>query len=136
MKNRRDWQLIITRKRLAYFLIAPTLCYQLEYPKSPTIRVPWLLKRIVELFIICALLLVLWVQYMEPELEVWFSLSNSGKGEWLEIINRLMRLSIPNTIGWVMGFYAFFHLLLNIISEVIQFGDRNFYMDWWNCRNL
>lgn len=47
-----------------------------------------------------------------------------------------MRLSIPNTIGWVLGFYAYFHLLLNIISEFIKFGDRNFYMDWWNCRNL
>ena len=73
---------------------------------------------------------------MEPELEAWFSLTNSGKGEWLEIAYRLMKLSIPNTVGWIMGFYSFFHLFLNIISEVIQFGDRNFYMDWWNCRNL
>ena len=80
--------------------------------------------------------MVLWVQYMEPELEAWFSLTNSGKGEWLEIAYRLMKLSIPNTVGWIMGFYSFFHLFLNIISEVIQFGDRNFYMDWWNCRNL
>jgi diacylglycerol O-acyltransferase-1 len=62
-----------------------------------------------------------------------------GEGKyssWHEIIYRLLRLSIPNTIGWVMGFYAFFHLFLNIISEVIRFGDRNFYEDWWNCRNL
>lgn len=73
---------------------------------------------------------------MEPELEAWFSLTNSGKGEWLEIVYRLMKLSIPNTVGWIMGFYSFFHLFLNIISEIIQFGDRNFYMDWWNCRNL
>lgn len=80
--------------------------------------------------------MVLWVQYMEPELEAWFSLTNSGKGEWLEIAYRLMKLSIPNTVGWIMGFYSFFHLFLNIISEIIQFGDRNFYMDWWNCRNL
>jgi diacylglycerol O-acyltransferase 1 len=136
VKNRKDWQLIITRKRLAYFLIAPTLCYQLEYPQSPTIRVPWLLKRVAELVVICALLQVLWVQYMEPELEAWFSISNSGKGDWMEVGYRLMRLSIPNTIGWIMGFYCFFHLLLNVISEVIHFGDRNFYMDWWNCRNL
>jgi diacylglycerol O-acyltransferase-1 len=83
VKNRRDWQLLITRKKLAYFLIAPTLCYQLEYPKSPTIRIPWLLKRIVEFMIISALLLVLWVQYMQPELEAWFSMNNSGKGDWM-----------------------------------------------------
>jgi len=35
-----------------------------------------------------------------------------------------------------MGFYLIFHLLLNIISELIRFGDRNFYSDWWNCRSL
>ena len=35
-----------------------------------------------------------------------------------------------------MGFYSFFHLFLNIISEIIRFGDRNFYQDWWNCKNL
>jgi diacylglycerol O-acyltransferase-1 len=67
---------------LAYFLIAPTLCYQLEYPKSPSIRVTWLMKRLIEFMIVGALLLVLWVQYIQPELEVWLSLNNSGKGEW------------------------------------------------------
>ena len=51
-------------------------------------------------------------------------------------INKLLRLSIPNTIGWILGFYALFHLSLNIISEMIRFGDRNFYSDWWNCRSL
>ena len=45
-------------------------------------------------------------------------------------------MSIPNTVGWILGFYILFHVLLNIISEIIQFGDRNFYSDWWNCRNL
>jgi len=49
---------------------------------------------------------------------------------------RLMRLSIPNTMGWILGFYIVFHLFLNIMSEIIRFGDRSFYEDWWNCRNL
>jgi diacylglycerol O-acyltransferase-1 len=37
---------------------------------------------------------------------------------------------------WIAGFYAFFHLWLNIIGEVLCFGDRSFYRDWWNCRSL
>lgn len=47
-----------------------------------------------------------------------------------------MRVSIPNTMLWVAGFYAFFHLWLNIIGEILYFGDRNFYRDWWNCRSI
>lgn len=37
---------------------------------------------------------------------------------------------------WIAGFYNFFHLWLNILSELLYFADRKFYMDWWNCRNL
>ena len=47
-----------------------------------------------------------------------------------------MRLSIPNTIMWITGFYNFFHLFLNISSEILKFADRMFYLDWWNCRSL
>lgn len=33
-------------------------------------------------------------------------------------------------------FYCFFHLWLNIIAEVLRFGDRTFYKDWWNAESL
>lgn len=26
--------------------------------------------------------------------------------------------------------------MMNISAELLQFADRNFYMDWWNCRTL
>lgn len=29
-----------------------------------------------------------------------------------------------------------FHDVLNIVGELLMFGDRQFYKDWWNCRNL
>ena len=54
----------------------------------------------------------------------------------MELFHRLMRLSIPNTIMWVTGFYNFFHLWLNILSELMRFADRKFYLDWWNCKSL
>ena len=54
----------------------------------------------------------------------------------LDIKFRWLRLSIPNTIMWITGFYSFFHIFLNIIAELLKFADRKFYMDWWNCRSL
>lgn len=71
IEYRKNWMELLSRKRLYYFLFAPTLCYQISYPRSPTIRIVWLLKRVVELVIISALLGVIWLQYIEPELHHW-----------------------------------------------------------------
>lgn len=54
----------------------------------------------------------------------------------LFVLFRWLRLSIPNTIMWITGFYSFFHIFLNIIAQLLKFADRKFYMDWWNCRSL
>ena len=35
----------------AYFLFAPTLCYQMSYPRNPSIRFTWLMRRVVEMFV-------------------------------------------------------------------------------------
>lgn len=40
-------------------------------------------------------------------------------------------LQVPNHLIWLLFFYAIFHSGLNITAEVLQFGDRTFYKDWW-----
>lgn len=65
-----------------------------------------------------------------------FKALHNPEATWLEIINRHLRLSVPNTIAWIAGFYGVFHLWFNILGEVLYFGDRNFYKDWWNCRSI
>ncbi len=66
-----EWEEFITHGRLWYFIFAPTLCYQLKYPRTSSIRKDWLAKRFVEFVFVASFQLVLWVQYMEPELEAW-----------------------------------------------------------------
>jgi hypothetical protein len=29
-----------------------------------------------------------------------------------------------------------FHFWLNIVAELLRFGDRRFYLDWWNACSL
>lgn len=53
-----------------------------------------------------------------------------------QIAERLLVLSIPNTYIWLLGFYLYFHLYLNLCAEITRFGDRVFYRDWWNARNI
>lgn len=59
---------IATVQRLAYFIVAPTLCYQLEYPRNTSIRKGWLAKRVGEYLISTLVMNILAVQYLLPYL--------------------------------------------------------------------
>ena len=48
----------------------------------------------------------------------------------------LFKIASSGIICWLIGFYNLFHLSLNILAEILYFGDRNFYNDWWNCKSL
>ena len=58
------------------------------------------------------------------------------RGDYLDILERLLKLSIPNTYIWLFGFYWYFHLWLNLCAELTRFGDRLFYKDWWNAKTI
>jgi diacylglycerol O-acyltransferase-1 len=47
-----------------------------------------------------------------------------------------MKLSTISLIIWLAGFFALFQALLNALAEVMRFGDREFYTDWWNSSSL
>ncbi len=39
-----------------------------------------------------------------------------------------------NTITWVVGVgYGLFHVMLNLLAELVGFGDRRFYGRWWEA---
>lgn len=38
---------------------------------------------------------------------------------------------VPNHFIWLIFFYWFFHSSMNFVAELLQFGDREFYRDWW-----
>ena len=45
-------------------------------------------------------------------------------------------LQLPNHLFWLLGFYLMFHSLMNLVGELIKFGDRKFYEDWWNAQSI
>lgn len=49
---------------------------------------------------------------------------------------RLLKLALPCTYVWLAGFYAFFHVWLNLLAELLRFGDRVFYLEWWNATSF
>ncbi|KAI3911832.1 hypothetical protein MKW92_019703 [Papaver armeniacum] len=107
-------------KSLAYFMVAPTLCYQTSYPRTTCIRKGWVTRQ-------CNFVVY---QSNCPEL------STSTEGDLLYAIERVLKLSVPTLYVWLCMFYCFFHLWFNILAEVLRFGDREFYKDWWNAKTI
>ncbi|XP_063702769.1 diacylglycerol O-acyltransferase 1 [Culicoides brevitarsis] len=121
-------------KDLCYFMCAPTLCYELNFPRTERIRKRFLIKRLLEVIIGVNIVMALFQQWMIPSVKnslVPFSSMNAAK-----MLERLLKLAIPNHLMWLCFFYLNFHSFYNLVGELMYFADRNFYCDWWNSNNI
>ncbi|ODV90748.1 hypothetical protein CANCADRAFT_25613 [Tortispora caseinolytica NRRL Y-17796] len=119
---------------LVYFWWAPTLVYQPVYPRSPNIRITFVLRCITE---VCVLSLGIWflsAQYATPILKSSIPLLNTR--EYALVFERLLKLASVSIIVWLMGFVVVFQSMLNLLAEIMRFGDREFYKDWWNSGSV
>ncbi|KAH1201171.1 Diacylglycerol O-acyltransferase 1B [Glycine soja] len=118
-----DYPYNVSFKSLAYFLVAPTLCYQPSYPRTPYIRKGWLFRQLVKLIIFTGVMGFIIEQYINPIVQ---NSQHPLKGNLLYATERVLKLSVPNLYVWLC--------MLNILAELLRFGDREFYKDWWNAK--
>jgi diacylglycerol O-acyltransferase-1 len=129
----------ITFWNLCYFWMAPTLTYQIVYPRTPSpirwAKVAGIILRLVVAICFEAFLLA---QVIFPALEnLTYHLEQTGGKFTASIfIDYVLQLSIANTYIWILMFYIVFHLFLNLSAELTRFGDRVFYRDWWNASEV
>ncbi|KAL5572443.1 hypothetical protein UlMin_022040 [Ulmus minor] len=128
-----DYNYDVNLKSLAYFIVAPTLCYQLSYPRTEYIRKGWVFRQVVKLIIFMGLMGFIIEQYIFP---IFRNSQHPFKGNLLYGIERVLKLSVPHLYVWLCLFYSLFHLWLNILAEILRFGDREFYKDWWNAQTV
>jgi len=124
----------ITLRNLTYFWWAPTLVYQPVYPRTSHIRWGFVVKRLLE---VVGLSIAIWVasaQYAAPLLQN--SLDKISTLDIPSILERLMKLSTISLFCWLAGFFALFQSFLNALAEVMRFGDREFYTEWWNVSSI
>ncbi|XP_045766748.1 diacylglycerol O-acyltransferase 1 isoform X2 [Maniola jurtina] len=121
-------------KDLFYFILAPTLCYELNFPRTTRIRKRFLIKRIIEVVFGVNLVLALFQQWMIPS--VTNAVDPFSQMSVIKITERLLKLAVPNHLIWLCFFYLSFHSFLNLMGELLHFADRNFYNDWWNANNI
>ncbi|VDN25434.1 unnamed protein product [Gongylonema pulchrum] len=125
-------------ENLYYFVFAPTLCYESKFPRSRGRRKTFMLKRTAEvcfLFIGLTLIIIaLCQQWVAPLLRN--SVEPFATMNLSLCIERVLKLAIPNHVIWLIFFYTIFHSLLNLIAEIMEFADRQFYLDFWNAETL
>lgn len=113
---------------LSYYLFAPTLIYRDSYPRTPRVRwfaVLWYLGQ----FLACVLLYSVVLNHFIKDL-----FCDAGKDSFQLLGFTLTGCAIMllGSISMFLVFYGFLHCWLNIFAELMRFGDRLFYLDWWN----
>ncbi|CAK5009077.1 unnamed protein product [Meloidogyne enterolobii] len=124
----------LTLGNLYYYMMAPTLCYELNFPRTPAIRKTFIIKRITELICFSFVGVALCQQWVIPLVKN--SLAPFSQLDLKRCIERVLKLAIPNHLIWLMFFYLYFHSFLNLIAEIMRFGDRQFYLDFWNSESV
>uniref|UniRef100_A0A3P9IDK0 Diacylglycerol O-acyltransferase 1 n=1 Tax=Oryzias latipes TaxID=8090 RepID=A0A3P9IDK0_ORYLA len=112
-------KLVRSLSYMYYFVFAPTLCYELNFPRSPEIRMSFLLRRLFEMFFFIQVLVGLTQDWTQKKMKIF----EGGR-------------FVPNHLLWLMFFYWFFHSSMNFTAELLRFGDRQFYKDWWNSESV
>ena len=124
----------ITIKNISYFWWAPTLIYQPVYPQVKTRRWSFIIKRFGECIGLSIIIWIATAQYAAPLLRN--SLDSMKNMDIIAIAERVLKLSTISLFCWLCGFYALFHSFLNALAEILYFGDREFYSDWWNVSDI
>jgi diacylglycerol O-acyltransferase-1 len=137
----------VTLSNIYYFWLAPTLTYQVAFPRLPRINWFRVLSLMIRLVVSSCLILFLVAQVVQPNLDSMMkdmernkllqqSDSSVKSVQGSIIANYILKLAIASTYIWLLVFYAFFHVFLNLMAELSRFGDRLFYKDWWNSSTV
>ena len=114
------------------------MTYQIAFPCI--MRRNWLriFTLITRLFLSNVLIIFLIAQVVSPSLQSLTKDLESGKHVFsVEIFaGYLLKLGIASTYIWLLVFYSYFHVFFNLLAELLKFGDRVFYKDWWNSSNV
>lgn len=118
-------------QKYLYYLFAPTLLYRDEYPRTSTIRWKFALGRFLEVVAVAFLYSYIHERHIKYHFENFGVEELNGASVTIKLFGMLM----PAVIIFLSGFYMILHSWLNFTAELLRFGDRMFYRDWWTASN-
>lgn len=113
-----------------YFLFAPTLLYRDQYPRTKKIRWGVVVSHFVEVAAIIFYNSFLWERFILP---YWSDFGKNPQVEAGTVVRGMFACVLPGVISFLCGFYCLLHAWLNAFAEMLTFGDRLFYEEWWTA---
>ncbi|KAH8595767.1 MBOAT, membrane-bound O-acyltransferase family-domain-containing protein [Bisporella sp. PMI_857] len=125
----------LTWSNYADFLCCPTLCYELEYPRTAGIDWYQLIVRTLAVFGCIFLLTITSEEFILPVLQeatVTLQTLTSWSDKGLVLAESISMLLFPFMVTFLLVFLVIFEYVLGAFAEMTCFADRHFYSDWWN----
>ncbi|THH16971.1 hypothetical protein EW146_g3763 [Bondarzewia mesenterica] len=120
--NQIRWPASITLKNFAVYMLIPTLCYELEYPRTNRIRPLYVFEKTIATFGTFVLLYTITETFILPQ----------TPSPDQSFAKSLVDLALPFMMAYLLLFYLIFECICNGFAELSYFADRQFYEDWWN----
>ena len=125
----------LTVYNFADYLLCPTLCYELEYPRTASRSYMELFYKTLAVFGCIFLMTVTSEEFIIPVLaesqirlqrtQVW----PDGALIFAETVSRLL---FPFMLTFLLIFLVIFEYVLGAFAEITRFSDRLFFTDFWN----
>jgi len=118
------------------YLCCPTLCYEIEYPRTETRSYFEIFIKTLAVFGCVFLLVIISDEFIIPTLDESAARLQAPDMCWqdgaLIFAETVSRLLFPFMITFLLVFLVIFEYLCGAFAEITRFADRQFYSDWWN----
>lgn len=125
----------LTLYNYADYILCPTLCYELEYPRTPSIRWLELFYKTLAVFGCIFLMIIITEEFVSPvlaesaiRLRHVFTFTDKA----LILAETTSLMLFPFMIIFLLVFLVIWEYILGAFAEITCFADRHFYSDWWN----
>lgn len=125
----------LTGSNFVDYIVCPTLCYELEYPRTEKFRWTEVAIKSLAVFGCIFLLTIISEEYVLPVLtESALRLEDTAtlSEAFLILAESISLLLFPFTVIMLLVFFVIFEYVLGAFAEMTCFADRYFYSDWWN----
>ena len=125
----------LSMRNYADYVLCPTLCYELEYPRTSKINWMELFYKTLAVFGCIFLLTLISEEFIVPVLRD-SAIGLEGIDSWsdmgLILGETISQLLFPFMMTFLICFLVIFEYILGAFAEITCFADRHFYSDWWN----
>ncbi|PAA69573.1 hypothetical protein BOX15_Mlig000667g4 [Macrostomum lignano] len=116
--------------RFLYFLFAPTLVYRDNYPRTDHIRWNYVASNLGQVVAGIFFVYLLVLRYYRPVFSHW------RRPSLAHFVRTAFQSALPGGLVLLITFFTVLHSWMNAFAEMLTFGDRQFYCDWWNATSF